>query len=95
MKYQNVIFIDYDPAGPFNVVRGLSMAKMMEADLIVIKRRTAYKATGLFIEKFVVEKDRYTWPRRILTREALCNIMEQSQRVIVVDSKGDLSEQAK
>lgn len=92
MTYSNVILVNYDPVVSLFQIRGLTHARVCEADLVVVKRRAPYKATGLFVQRLVTEKNRYAYPGKNLTRSELITIMEQSHRVTVVNSRGVLSE---
>ena len=93
MCYDNVIIVDHDP-GISNLaeIRGMTITKVINADLVVVKREQEYRATKLVIQTLTVEKDRYAPANRILTTKELITIMEASHYVTIVSPRGVLSE---
>ena len=96
MSYERLIIVDHDPGIEFlHGIRGLTHIKVLEADLIVVFRRRVHFPSGLVIQGFVTEKDRYQLPNRKLTREELISIANTAESVITVRPRGVVSEKQK
>jgi hypothetical protein len=91
VQYHNVIYVDYDP-GVYSLanIRGISYRTLCETDLVVIKRKFAYKKTGLYTSVRIVEKDRYQSTPRSLTSEELRDIMIQAEKFKIVTRHGPI-----
>lgn len=96
MTYQRLIIVDHDPGtSTLNGIRGLSTLKVLEADLVVVLRQRVLPHTGLVIQGFVTEKDRYQSANRKLSRKELISIANTAESVITVRPRGVVSEKQK
>jgi hypothetical protein len=91
--YKRVIIIDYDPSEVFlPQIKHLTHAKVLEAELVVVRRKRVHCPSGLIIQMFITEKDRYQQEGRKLSKKELISIVNASENVITLSKKGVVSE---